>query len=194
MAGREFHAHLILLLIIWAGLAFTLARGLDFPLQPWQPLMLAFIVLSLAVPAAARAALHTRQAQTQALKADFTRTARAMGLPEKRVVARAARVALPQRATGLAAETLSLAISLILIEGLLQFPGLGNEVYLALVAVMRDVPPDAAMSVAWGERLLPLQIMSVSAFLLLSLALLSAVLFRVVAARLDPRPRVGEEA
>ena len=139
------------------------------------------IVTALALPTAARAALATQHATGEALSADHSRVARAMGLPERAVQRRAARVALPERAAGLAGDALGLALSLSVIEGLLQFPGVGNEVYVALQGTFAgaDGQPFGAQS------------LSASLAALLGLALLFAGIGRALAARLDPRPRAG---
>ncbi|MFK7602720.1 hypothetical protein ACI3L1_10960 [Deinococcus sp. SM5_A1] len=172
---------LLLVAGVGAGLAVTVPRGWDFPLTEWSPPMLALIVTALALPAAARAALATQHATGEALAADHSRVARAMGLSERAVLRRAARVALPERAAGLAGDVLGLALSLAVIEGVLQFPGVGNEVYVALQGTFAG---------ADGQ---PFQAQSLSASLaaLLGLALLFAWGGRALAARLDPRPRTG---
>lgn len=172
---------LLLVAGVGAGLAVTVPRGWDFPLTAWSPVMLALIVTALALPTAARAALATQHATGEALSADHSRVARAMGLPERAVQRRAARVALPERAAGLAGDALGLALSLAVIEGLLQFPGVGNEVYVALQGTFAgaDGQPFGAQS------------LSASLAALLGLALLFAGIGRALAARLDPRPRAG---
>ncbi|WP_192930875.1 ABC transporter permease subunit [Deinococcus sp. AJ005] len=174
---------LLLVAGVGAGLAVTLPRGWDFPLTAWSPLMLTLIVASLALPAATRAALATQHATGEALAADHSRVARAMGLSERAVLRRAARVALPGRAAGLAGDVLGLALSLAVIEGLLQFPGVGNEVYVALQGTFAG---------ADGQ---PFQAQTLSASLaaLLGLALLFAAVGRALAAHLDPRPRAGAD-
>lgn len=174
---------LLLVAGVGAGLAVTVPRGLNFPLTAWAPLMLALIVTALALPAAARAALATQGAAEAALAAEHSRVARAMGLGERAVQRRAARVALPERAAGLAGDALGLALSLAVIEGLLQFPGVGNEVYVALQGSFA-----AAGGQAFRTQLLPAALAA-----LLGLALLAAWAGRMLAARLDPRPRAGEE-
>ncbi len=185
--------YLLLVGGVGAGLALTLTRGWDFPLQPWSPVMLGLIVSALALPPAARSALVTRQVWEEALNADHTRVARATGLPERVVRRRAARLALPERAAGLAGDALGLTLSLAIIEGLLQFPGVGNEAYLAwqgALAVAAASGADATAQVA----ALRAAVTSTSLLLLLGLGLLAAGALRALARRLDPRARVGEAA
>nr|WP_184131975.1 ABC transporter permease subunit [Deinococcus humi] len=172
---------LLLVAGVGAGLAVTVPRGLNFPLTPWSPLMLALIMTALALPAAARAALLTRQATGEALAAEHSRVARAMGLPERAVLRRATRVALPERATGLAGDVLGLALSLAVIEGLLQFPGVGNEVYVALQGTFAGAQGGTVR----------VQTLSAALAALLALSLVYGWIGRTLAARLDPRPRTG---
>lgn len=183
--------YLLLAGAVWGGLIWTQARGQDFPLSGWAPLMLGLFVGALALPAAARTALLTRQVRAQALRADHSRAARAMGLSETRVRRRAARLARPGRASALAGEALGLAFSLSVMEGLLQFPGVGGTVFAALQSVLGGLPASGA---AWADPLLPRQLLSGSLLALLALALLASALLRAVAARLDPRPLAGAEA
>lgn len=172
---------LLLVAGVGVGLAVTVPRGWNFPLTAWSPLMLALIVASLALPTAARAALLTQDMTGEALAADHSRVARAMGLGERAVQRRAARVARPERARGLAGDVLGLALSLAVIEGLVQFPGVGNEVYVALQGTFAgaDGQPFGA------------QTLSASLAALLVVALLFAWGSRALAARMDPRPRAG---
>lgn len=183
---------LLLALGVWGGVTFTVWRGLDFPLTPWAPLMLTLFVAALALPAAARVALATAQVRGEALRADYSRTARAMGLSEREVQGRAARVALPERAAGLGGDTLALALALVVMEGLLQFPGLGNSVYVALQASLSGVG-DVVAGASAGE-VQPLQVLSAALLLWLGLGFSAAALLHGLAGRLDPRPRSGEEA
>ncbi|MVN85379.1 ABC transporter permease subunit [Deinococcus sp. HMF7620] len=174
---------LLLLLGVALGLAVTLWRGWDFPLTPWSPLMLTFIVASLAWPVAARAAVQTRAAYLEALAADHSRTARAMGLPEGQIQRRALGVARPVQATTLAGDALGLTLSLTILEGLLHFPGLGDTVSLAVQGQFSE------SGQLEGDRLM---VFSSSLLALLMLGGLGHVILRGVAARLDPRP-VGAE-
>lgn len=178
---------LILVLGVWASVSYTFPRGLDFPLTPWSPVMLALFMTALALPIAARVALATGQVRHEALAADYTRTARAMGFPESRVQGQARRVALPERAASLAGDTLTLALALVVMEGILQFPGLGNTLYLAL---------EGALSGTGMTRrdLLAQQTLAAALLLWLLLGFLTMLFLRWVALRLDPRPRSGEEA
>lgn len=182
---------LLLALGVWAGVTFTVSRSLDFPLTPWSPVMLGLYTAALALPVAARVALATGQVQREALNADYTRTARAMGLPEKQVQVQARRVALPERAAGLGGDALTLALALVVMEGILQFPGVGNSVYIALQGALSGTG-DAVAAVP-GD-LLPQQTLSAVLLLWLLLGLLATLFFQWLAARLDPRPRSGEEA
>ncbi|WP_103127751.1 hypothetical protein [Deinococcus aerius] len=185
--------YLLLVGGVGAALALTLARGWNFPLEAWSPVMLALIAASLALPLAARSALLTRQVREEALAAEHTRVARAMGLAERTVQRRAARLALPERAAGLAGDALGLTLSLAIIEGLLQFPGVGNEAYLAWQGTFAPtIAPGAEAPVA--DAAFRLQITSASLLLLLGLGLLAAAGLHALARRLDPRPRAGEEA
>ncbi len=185
--------YLLLVGGVGAGLALTLARGWNFPLEVWSPVMLALIAASLALPLAARSALLTRQAREEALAADHTRVARATGLPERTVRRRAARLALPERAAGLAGDALGLTLSLAIIEGLLQFPGVGNEAYLAWQGTLAPlIGPGAEAPLA--DAAFRLQITSASLLLLLGLGLFAAAGLHALARRLDPRPRAGEAA
>lgn len=181
--------YLWLVLLIWAGLSWTLARDLNFPLRAWHPLMLGLIALSLALPLAGRASLVVRSTRRTALEADYTRTARAMGLPEAQVRAQAGRVALPERARSLSGDALGVGLSLVIIEGLLQFGGLGNEVYTALQGSLSE--GGVNFSVSWGDPTLPWQLLSGALLALLILSALAAAALRALAGRLDPRPRVG---
>ncbi|WP_135227817.1 ABC transporter permease subunit [Deinococcus fonticola] len=181
---------LLLALGVWAGVTFTVARGLDFPLTPWSPVMLGLYTASLALPVAARVALATGQVRREALGADYTRTARAMGLPEARIQAQARRVALPERAAGLGGDALGLALALVIMEGLLQFPGLGNSVSLALQGALSG----AGDTVSSAADPLAQQTLAAALLLWLLLGVLATLFYQGLAARLDPRPRSGEEA
>lgn len=182
---------LLLVLGVWLGLWYTVPRGLDFPLTPWAGLMLGLFTTALALPAAARAALASGQVRNEALRADFTRTARSMGLPESQVRQQAARVALPERAAALAGESLTLALALVVMEGLLQFPGVGNSVYVALQAALSGVGEVVAGQ--GRDGLLAVQTLSAALLWWLLLGVGGAGFWHWVAARLDPRPRSGEE-
>lgn len=183
---------LLLALGVWAGVTYTVSRGVDFPLTPWSPVMLGLYTASLALPLAARVALATGQVRREALEADFTRTARAMGLPEKQVRVQAGRVALPERAAGLGGDALALALALVVMEGILLFPGVGNSVYLALQGALSGTGDAVARSTP-GD-LLPQQTLSAALLAWLMLGSLATFFFQWLASRLDPRPRSGEEA
>lgn len=182
---------LLLVLGVWAGVTYTVSRGLDFPLTPWAPVMLGLYTASLALPVAARVALATGQVRREALDADYTRTARAMGLPEKTVQVQARRVALPERAAGLGGDALALALALVIMEGILQFPGLGNSVYIALQGALSGTGD--AVARAGTDDLLPQQTLSAALLLWLLLGSLATLFLQWLAAQLDPRPRSGEE-
>ncbi|MBZ9713193.1 ABC transporter permease subunit [Deinococcus multiflagellatus] len=170
---------LLLLLGVALGLAVTLRQGWTFPLTPWSPLMLALMVGSLALPMAARAAGQGRAAYHEALAADHSRAARAMGLPEAQVQRRAAALARPVQAASLGADALGLALSLALLEGLLHFPGVGDTVYLAVQGQFSETGQ------LEGERL---TLFAGALLALLVLAALAHLGLRWAAARLDPRP------
>ncbi|SEJ48212.1 oligopeptide transport system permease protein [Deinococcus reticulitermitis] len=185
---------LLLVLGIWGGLSLTLARGADFPLTPWSPLMLGLFTVALTLPVAARASLATEEARRQALAADHTRTARAMGLSERAVERRALRVSLAERAGTLSGEVFGLGLALVVMEGLLQFPGLGNTLYVALQGAFAVRPPGAVPLVPpTGGAAFELQALSGALLLWLLLGAWGSALFVRLALRLDPRPRSGEE-
>lgn len=134
---------LLLIAGLALGLAVTVARGWTFPLTPWAPLMLALFTLSLALPTAARAATQGHGAYRDAWAAPYTVAARAMGLPEGRLRERAWAVAWPVAARSLTGDTLNVTLSLTVLEGLLQFPGVGNTVYGAVQVALGGTPAPA---------------------------------------------------
>lgn len=169
----------LLLAALALGLTVTTTRGWTFPLTPWAPLMLTLFTLALAFPAAARAATQGRGAFRDAWAAPHTRAARAMGLPEARLAGRAWAVARPVAARSLTGDTLNVTLSLTVLEGLLQFPGVGNTVYAAAQAALSGAPAtDSVDGAALGAALA----------VLLGLGGVAGGAQQAVASRLDPRP------
>lgn len=180
---------LLLILCVWLALSFTVWRGLDFPLAPWSPVMLALFMAALALPVAARLALLSQQAYQGAMRADHSRTARSMGLPERLVRRRAARLTLAERAAGLGGDVLGVALALVILEGLLQFPGVGNSIYVALQAALSGVSApgtgaEGTPETEWLRR----QVLSSAVLLWLLLGAAASWGLGVQAARFDPRP------
>ncbi|WP_412028077.1 hypothetical protein [Deinococcus yunweiensis] len=174
---------LLLVLMLALGLAVTVPRGWTFPLSPWAPLMLFVFAGSLAVPVAARAALQGLGAFRDAWAAPYTRAARAMGLPEARLSARAWAVARPVAVHTLAGESLNVVFSLTVLEGLLQFPGVGNTVYQAVQATLGG--PVAAGSTDEGALVIALAA-------LIALGAVAGGVQRRAAHHLDARPPLGD--
>ena len=174
---------LLLVLALAIGLAVTVPRGWTFPLTPWAPLMLLLFACSLAVPVAARATVQGLGAFRDAWGAPFTRVGRAMGLPEARLSARAWAVARPVAVHTLAGESLNVVFSLTVLEGLLQFPGVGNTVYQAVQATLGG--PVAAGSTDEGALVIALAA-------LIALGAVAGGVQRRAAHHLDARPPLGD--
>lgn len=169
---------LLLVAALALGLAVTVPRGWTFPLTPWAPLMLLLFACALAVPVAARATVQGLGAFRDAWGAPFTRVGRAMGLPEARLSARAWAVGRPVAARTLAGEALNVVVSLAVLEGLLQFPGVGNAVYQAVQATLGGT---AAGPTDEGALALALAA-------LIALGGVAGTVLRHAGHRLDPRP------
>jgi oligopeptide transport system permease protein len=165
---------------------FQLARGIDLGqwLDPTHPWMLVVFTLALAVPVAARGALLLGQRSAELERARFSDVARAQGMDERRVRQRAYRVALPEGAARLATEALGLAASLMLIEGVLQFPGLGKAAFAAFET-------SSLGAVGYSEFEVRDAIARSSAPMLLLLLVAGAYqgVAMQIAVRLDPRSR-----
>ncbi|GGL12367.1 hypothetical protein [Deinococcus radiotolerans] len=159
------------------GLTVTTARGWSLPLTPWAPLMLALFALTLALPAAARAATQGCGAFRDAWQAPYTRAARAMGVLEARLAGRAWAVARPVAARSLTGDTLNIVLSLTVLEGLLQFPGVGTAVYGAVQATLSGT-----------SSLLDGSALAAALAALLALGGVVGAAQQTVASRLDPRP------
>jgi oligopeptide transport system permease protein len=165
---------------------FQLARGLDLGqwLDPTHPWMLVVFTLALALPVAARGASLLGQRSAELERARFSDVARAQGMDEHRVRFRAYRAALPEGAARLAGEALGLAASLMLIEGVLQFPGLGKAAFSAFEA-------SSLGAVGYSEFEVRDAIARSSAPMLLLLLVAGAYqgVASFIAAKLDPRSR-----
>lgn len=167
-------------------ITFQIGRNLDLgvwldQLHPW---VLVVFTLALALPVASRAALLMQGRTAEFVAARFSDAARAQGMTESRVRARAWRVALPEAAGLLAAEALGLAASLMLLEGVLQFPGLGKAAFSAFEAASGGVGgyTDSEIHEAIARSSAPLLLL-----LLLAGAYQGIALW--VVSRLDPRRR-----
>ena len=153
------------------------------PIEPNQPWLIAVLTVSLLLPPAARVAQYLELRRKEYVNADFSRTARSIGLPERRVQAKAARVALPEGVRLLAGEAFGIAVTVMLLEGLMQFPGLGLSVYNILASAgstegLNLGVVNSSTTTASGGLLL-----------LLLVAGIYAVLIETLARRLDPRTR-----
>jgi oligopeptide transport system permease protein len=169
---------LAIFVIFWLAAVFRFFT----PLEPNQPWIIAVLTLALLLPPAARVAHYLELRRLEYAQADFTRTARSIGLSEARVQAKAARVALPEGVSLLAGEAFGLAVAVMLLEGLLQFPGLGLAVYNILAS------GGAVEGLNLGVQM-PATQASGGLLLLLLMAGIYAVLVEWLARRLDPRMR-----
>lgn len=176
-------AFFLLTLLIF--LVFYLAYLFRFftPIEPNQPWVIAVLTLSLLLPPAARVAHYLELRTAEYAKADFTRTARSIGLSEAKIRAKTSRVALPEGISLLAGEAFGIAVAVMLLEGLLQFPGLGLSVYNILASAgntegLNLGVVESATTTASGGLLLLLLIAGVYASLVEGLA-----------RRLDPRSK-----
>jgi hypothetical protein len=167
-------------------LTFQIARSVDLGvwLEPLHPWMLGVFTLALALPVASRTALLLQGRAAQLERARFSDVARAQGMTETRVRDRAWRAALPEGAALLAGEALGLAASLMLIEGVLQLPGLGRAAFTAF---------EASSGGIGGYAEYEIQDIVVRSSAPLLLLLLTAGAYQgvtgFIAARLDPRSR-----
>lgn len=169
---------LAIFVIFWLAAIFRFFT----PLEPGQPWVIAVLTLALLLPPAARVAQYLELRRQEYAGADFTRTARAIGLSEPKVRAKAARVALPEGVSLLAGEAFGLAVAVMLLEGLLQFPGLGLSVYNILAS------GGAVEGLNLGVQM-PATQASGGLLLLLLMAGAYAVGVEALARRLDPRQR-----
>lgn len=169
---------LAIFVIFWLAAVFRFFT----PLEPGQPWVIAVLTLVLLLPPAARVAHYLELRRLEYAQSDFTRTARSIGLSEGQVRAKAARVALPEGVSLLAGEAFGLAVATMLLEGLLQFPGLGLSVYNILAS------GGAVEGLNLGVQM-PASQASGGLLLLLLMSGVYAVLVETLARRLDPRSR-----
>lgn len=172
---------LFTLLAVVAALALRGAFGWATPLDAWAPWMLLSTVVTLALPGAGRLALFLANRRRELDGTDFSRTARAMGLGEKRVRTGVARLLRPEAVGLLAGEAVGLAVAVAIVEGLFQFPGLGYIVVKAFGTVFGGLgyqPGDLALYAPDAAD---------AALLLLLLAGLFTLALNALAWRLDPR-------
>ena len=172
---------LFTLLAVVVALALRSAFGWETPVDAWAPWMLASTLVTLALPGAARLALFLNGRSRELDGADFSRTARAVGLDERRVRAGVARLLRPEAVGLLAGEAVGLAVAVAIIEGLFQFPGLGYVVVKAFGTVFGGLgyqPGDLALYAPDAAD---------AALLLLLLAGLFTLALGALAWRLDPR-------
>jgi|GEM_PF-6538462 len=173
-----------LYVIVGIVAAFELRRHFGFvaPVDGFAPWMVALTVTCLALPVTARIALTVRGRVSELQRADFTRTARAVGLPERRVRAGVLRVVRPEALGLLAGEAVGLAVAMAIIEGLFNFPGLGLQMFRSFAGVFGGVGGYAA-----GALNSSVPFASGAALYLLLLAGVFTGVLSVLAARLDPR-------
>lgn len=164
-------------------LAFYASRIFGFftPVDGAQPWVIFCMAISLAVPSASRIAEYLQSRTKEYISADFSRTAIAFGFSAQQAAARAGRVAMPEGILLLGGEVLALATSLLMLEGLLQIPGVGLMTY-NILASAGNVDGYVA-----GIVQSPLETASSGIFLLLMLAGLFSELARFLSNRLDPR-------
>lgn len=176
-----------LLLVLAVYLIFWLAvlGGFFTPVEPNAPWLVATLTLSLMLPPAARVAHYLRLRQPELIRSDFARTGRAIGLSEVQVRHRVDRVALPEGLSLMAGEAFGIAVAVMLLEGLMQFPGLGLAVYNILASSFGN---DTGLNL--GTSLGGPLSASPGLLLLLLLAGGYAWLLEGLARRLDPRRRV----
>ena len=175
-----------LLLVLAVYLIFWLAvlGGFFTPVEPNAPWLVATLTLSLMLPPAARIAHYLRLRRPELIRSDFARTARAIGLSETQVKQRVDRVALPEGLGLVAGEAFGVAVAVMLLEGLMQFPGLGLAVYNILASSFGS---DTGLNL--GTSLGGPLSASPGLLLLLLLAGGYAWLLEGLAGRLDPRRR-----
>ncbi len=128
--------------------------------------------LCLAAGAYALASTAQRNAIAAVLAADHTRTARAQGLPERRILVRALREAAPTMCALAAVQLPQLAAGAVIVERVFDLPGLGSLILAAIDSHDEPVLLGAVLTTA----------------VLAALALGLADLAR---RRLDPRQRVA---
>jgi oligopeptide transport system permease protein len=173
-----------LTLVLLVMLVFGLSNLFLFwtPVEPGQPWMVGVMTLALMLPSAARVAYYLRLRQEELIRSDFARTHRSIGLSERRVRAKVNRVALPEAVSLMAGEAFGLAVAVMLLEGLMQFPGVGLAVYNALSSALGS-NEGLNLGVAEGGAVSA----SPGLFLLLLLAGVYALLLEALTRRLDPR-------
>lgn len=184
----EFLGSIPAFITVFIGVFITILIGQVWDLGLWldgnHPWMQFVLAVGLALPISSRAAniLKLRSAEYQ--QALFSQVARGMGIPEARVRFKAFRAALPEGALALSGEALGVVASLMLIEGSLQFPGIGKAAFIAFQGISGGIggttPEDVQAAVARA---------SASLLLLFLVAGLYAGLLHLLVQRLEPRSR-----
>lgn len=175
-----------LLLVLLVFFIFWLAFVFRFftPVEPQAPWVVATLTASLMLPPAARVALYLKTREHELRQADFARTHRAIGLPENKVRNKVSRVALPEGLGLMGGEAFGIAVAVMLLEGLMQFPGLGLAVYNVMAS---NFGTDTGLNL--GTSLGGLLSASPGLMLLLLLAGVYAVALEFLSRKLDPRRR-----
>ncbi|WP_274424295.1 ABC transporter permease [Chelativorans sp. YIM 93263] len=134
VAIPNFWFALLLVYVFAVGLQLVPAGGFPSWNEPWAAMKALILpAVSLALPQAAILARVTRSAMVEVMGEDYIRTARAKGLPRKRVLWRhALRNALIPVLTILGLQFAFLLAGTIIIENVFYLPGLGRLIFQAI--------------------------------------------------------------